>query len=165
MMKALFWLRSLKYSGHKKVTGKGSSGMISPLDTWGQQIWKRKQMKVSRLVLEHMWDARGDYSTSPETEGRLKPCSWGCAMAHPQAGKCADTQGKLWMTPGTVTVSDYQQVQICLYIKPDNSTQELSKATNPSQCVATHPGRVFPFPHSYLVDTGKLSDRPTKKWG
>ena len=82
---------------------------------------------------------------------------------HPQAGRCEDTRGKLAMTPGMVTVSDYQQLQICLYIKPGNSIQELSKATNPSQYLVTHPGRAFPFLRSYLMGTGKLSNRQTKK--
>ena len=66
------------------------------------------------------------------------------------------------MTPGMVTVSDYLQLQICLYTKPDNSIQELSKATNQSQCLIMRSHSAFPFPHGYLMDSGKLSNKQTE---
>lgn len=61
------WLSNWSTQGTRgKVTGKGISGMIPPLVTQGQQIPKRKgkQMKVGRLVREHMWDNLGDCDKS-----------------------------------------------------------------------------------------------------
>lgn len=58
-----------------------------------------------------------------------------------------------------IAVSDYQQLQICLYTKSDNSIQELSKATNQSQYLVMHSQSAFPFPQSYLMGPGKLSNK------
>lgn len=96
-----------------KVTGKGGIGMIPPLVTRGQQISKRKQRKVNRLVLENMWDTRGDCNTSlGRLRGDLDPADGvlrgkGIVFILRLAGV---KKVGLSNDPWDVTVSDYQQL-------------------------------------------------------